>query len=358
MAESTLDLLAAFPRQKGCEAYGQDGRRIQLLSMYVWLRQFTERLTFELFLEKFTPLADYDDINLKHPDAALHACCPRSKKQADTSGVPQWTAKECVDILALYVDMCREADKLGMAVPITFAEFLQSEGPLYKAGQTAPLPAAATRQKRTRAVAAAAASKADPVTGLTPTAAAERPTSAGQWIIYEPATEVGRQIRGTTVAVYSQAVGEEIRQYVDFVTEEGEVYNAVNAGHCTVLEGTPPPAEEPQVVKRLRIPKDEYPQIVERLKLNAPVANVAIGEVLHMFSVTFTEQQLVADITVVNQEAHPVVIAELANAQNDVIADLPPRRNILGDYRFNTPQGVLIVRAVTAATDPAAGPAA
>lgn len=347
MAESTLDLLAAFPRHTGCEAYGQDSKRIQLLTMYVWLRQFTERLTFELFLEKFAPLANYDATNLKHPDDALHVYCPRVKKQADAAGVPQWTAKECVDILALYADMCREADKLGMAVPITFAEFLQSEGPLYKTGQTAPLPAATTRQKRTRA--AAAASKADPVTGLTPTVAAERPTSSGQWIIYEPITETGRQIRGTTVAVYAQAVGEEIRQYVDFVTEEGEVYNAVNASHCTVLEGTAPPAAEAQVVKQLRIPKDEYPQIVERLKLNAPVANVPVGEVLHAFTVTFKEQQLVADLTVVNQEAHPVVIAELANAQNDVIADLPPRRNILGDYCFNTPAGVLVVRVITAA---------
>jgi hypothetical protein len=88
---------------------------------------------------------------------------------------------------------------------------------------------------------------------------------------------------------------------------------------------------------------------VERLKLNAPVANVPVGEVLHAFTVTFKEQQLVADLTVVNQEAHPVVIAELANAQNDVIADLPPRRNILGDYCFNTPAGVLVVRVITAA---------
>lgn len=110
---SILSLLKAFGKQPGCERYTADGERVKLLSTYLWLRQLTDGLTFERFLERFAPLADFDESNRKHPDDAIAFHCPRRKATADELKKPQWTAAEVVDFSALYVDMIREATVAG-----------------------------------------------------------------------------------------------------------------------------------------------------------------------------------------------------------------------------------------------------
>lgn len=344
--ESVLGLLQTFSRQSLCDKHSADSKKIDLVLTYLWLRQLTEGLTFEVFLAKFASLADYDDQNRKHPEAALKHHCPRAKKAAEAANVPQWSAKECAEILSVYVDMCREAEQQGVEVPMTLDEYLAMDGPNYKQGNVAierPVRAADTASRRTAS--ATEPSLADPQTGLTPTDVPRRPDGPGQRIIYEMPGQGGRQIKGVTRNVSSGEIGGETRYYVSFASDEGELFDDVNLEHCTLLDEQPP-AQRADVseTKKIWVPKAQYPQIVQALTLGAPMGNVDEKAVIYPFSVQF-DCGLAVDVSIYNGEMGPYVEAQLYNPSDDVLIEtLPPRQNIIGDFRFETAdRGVLIV---------------
>lgn len=326
-------LLKGFAKQPGCEAYAGDSNKIKLIMTFLWLRQLTPSLPFEKFLELFAPLADYDETNRKHPEDALGHHCPRAAKVAAARNVPQWSAKECVEFSSLYIDMVREAEATQQPVPMTFDQFLGALSSQFKAGAfNVPEPAApAAPAGVTKRKSAAAA----------PTHVAIRPSAAGQRVIYTIPETNGRQLRGVAEAVYQEGPN----TFLTFKSDEGEVIEGIHADNCHVCDDplpASPPVEfatgKPTTTggeKQLLIPKSQYGSVKAALALTTAMGNVALGDAIYPYAVTF-DNGYDAVIEVVNGENGPFVDARLLDPKQDdrIVYDLPPRKNIDGLYHF------------------------
>lgn len=344
----TYALLREFERQPGCEAYTSDSKRIRLLMEYVWIRNLAPGLTFETFLQRFASVADHSPENRKHPDEALRFHCPRSKAAAEELKRQQWSAKQVVDMMVLYVDVCREAERTNVE-PISLDEFLAVCAPLFLSGEIPPPERGATRGPANRKAAGAAPAgvptAADPDTGLVPNQNPLRPTAAGQRVIYERPTENRWQIKGVVLAIKTEGA----RQYVDFQADGGDLYEGCNILHFTVCAEQPPPAPQAREKAKLWIAKSQYPAVMSALNLQVPLGNVAIGDTINQWTQDFP-CGLLAEVTLVNGENGAYVDAILVDPSNQaspVISDVPPRRTLLGDYYFQSPQGVLHLEVCT-----------
>lgn len=369
--ETVMNLLRDFARQDGCEKYKSDSDRIRLLSTYLWLRQLTENLSFETFLTKFAAIGDFDETNRKHPDDAMAFHCPRARAHAEKAGKDQWAAKDCVGIMALYVDMVREAERQNIPVPMTLDQYLEMDAPAVKSGevqlpkadplrggggkaegngqaaqaaQPAGEAAGKAAPKARRAPRQNEPSPADADTGLAPTGVSLLPTQAGQRVIYRmPSSD--RQRRGSVKAITVDGD----RQYVDFETDEGELFEGCNIQHFTVLDEPLPATREDILGKAvLWIPKAQFAGVQAQLGLQGPIGGVPVGDLITQFRHPFTEQGLVVDVDIMNGETGPYVDARLINGTTgDVLLEEPPRQRILGTYRFPTTSGVIVLEVKT-----------
>lgn len=335
MPQTIIELIKQFGKQPGCERYTADGERIKMLSDYLWCRQLTPGLTFEVYLQRFQPLADFDPLNRKHPEDAIHYFCPRAAKQATDQGMPQWNAKEVVDFVALYVDMIREAEATGQEPPMTLQQFLEQMAGPYKQGAFAqPAEPAAPREPKAKKT---KAPKGDAI----PAAPVE--LAVGQRVVYTMAG-TGRQIRGTLARLFEE--GEPLRQYADVTADDGEAFNGVNRAH--VVPSADPPARtvDPRAVKetqKLWIPKAQGPQVLSALAMDKPIGNVDLGGVIYPFMQGYSDGRA-ASINIVNGQTGPYVDAQLLDQQSDeVLADCAPRKNIVGEYTFPTDAGVYVL---------------
>jgi hypothetical protein len=327
-------MLKAFSKLPGCEDYKNDGPRVDLLVNYLWIRLLTPNLSFEKFLELFSAVADFDEKNLKHPEAAIKSFCPRTGKAAEESG-HKWSAAEVVRYVSLYVDMIREAEDQKQPVPLTFAQFLPALKDQFLAGAFDVAEPAEEKAKKPRKAADTSV-------------VAIAPTVAGQRIVYTMPTDGGRQIRGKVDAITVV----DARSYVTFTADSGEVFKDINIQHCNVVEDTPLPgyrdtAGAPKGElerKRLFIPKGDAPRITEALNLKQAVGNVAIGDGMFTYTQPFSHN-FEATIAVINGESGPFVNAELSNAvdQAFVPVAIPPRSNIEGEYVFPLANGLLVL---------------
>ena len=339
----TYVLLREFEKQPGCEAYTADGERIKLLSLYVWLRNLAPGLTFETFLQRFSGVADHTPENRKHPDDALRFHCPRAKAAAEELKKQQWSAKQVVDMMVLYVDVCREAERTNVE-PIPLDDFLAACAEPFLTGEIPPPERGATRGPTSRkaaagGAAAAAPAAADPATGLVPNRNPLRPTAAGQRVIYERPTENSRQIKGVVDAIKTEGD----RQYVDFRADSGDLYEGCNILHFVVCAEPPPPRPEARETTKLWIGKAQYPGVKDALALTLPMGNVALSDTINQWTQAFP-CGLLAEISLVNGETGPYVDAVLVDQNNQtqhVVSELPPRRVLLGDYYFESPHGRL-----------------
>jgi len=343
--ETVMNLLRDFGRREGCTKYKSDGERIKMITAYLWLRQLTDGLTFERFLERFADVADFNAENLKNPEEALKHHCPRNKGVAEKRGLPQWSAAECVGILSEYINMVRHAETTGAPVAVTLAEYLSYDAPAFKRGEwelpvADPIRSSAAAKKTTMAH----PTPADPATGLPPTGNGQVPTEVGQRAIYQlPGS--GRQMRGTMGDILLH----HDKSYADFVTDEGESYEACNINHFTLLD-EPPVTQTADVVgkKTLWIPKHVYPHTRATLDLDSPMANVKVGELIQKFSADFAELKKAADFSIMNGETGPYVDPSLCCLTSDeILVELSPRDNLLGSYTFELAEGVVVVEVKT-----------
>lgn len=347
----TYALLRDFERQPGCDEYTADGSRIKLLCEYIWVRQLTPDLTFEDFLARYTPLADFNEENRKHPDDAVRHHCPRSKAQADKVGKAQWSAREAVDMLVLYVDVCRECDRTrqpGMSLD----EFLGLMADGFKTGEIQP-PDRPAGRAATKAAPRSAASRvgqpapADPVTGLVDTNNPLMPSHAGQRVIYAMPTENSRQVKG----VVQQIRTEGDRRYVDFMTDAGELIEAANINHFVVCNEEPPATQPCLESRKHWIPKSQLPGVNQALQLTSPMGNLALDDTIYQWVAQF-DCGLLAEVTVLNGQQGPYVDAVLVDPnrteeQGQIVSELPPRRSVLGTYTFDSPGGTLVLEVCT-----------
>lgn len=337
-AAPTLQLLRDFAMQNGCDEYTKDGKRIKLLCDYIWLRRMAPELAFETFLERYAPVADYNDDNRKHPEDAIKFHCPRAKSVADKLGKPQWNANETVDMLVLYVDMCRAAEAAGVSVPMELDAYLEMDAQGYREGSVQP-PARPAARRATRVTRSADPTPADPVTGLPSSGVPMRPATVGQRVIYASAVEGGRQIKGV-VEAFTEHDG---RGYVTFKSDEGELIADANINHFTVCDEPVPSRSPPLETKRLWIAKSSWPSVQQALALPQAMANVPLGDAIHRWEVKF-DRGYTADLAVVNGKQGPYVDAVLFPPESRAkpappAVEAPPRRSLLGEWRFSTVDG-------------------
>lgn len=331
---SIQQLIRNFSKGATCERYSADSEKIKLLQDYLWIRQLTPNLPFELFLELYAPVADFDDVNLKHPADAIKFRLPRTAKAAGELKLHHWSAKEVVDYVALYVDIIREAEATSSPLAMTFNEFLTStvmiDGFLAGNFKEAPQPRSPSAPKTgTRAA------KGDH---------AVLPSAAGQRVIYTTAS--GRQYRGVLTNYWQDAQSSNV--FADFRADSGEDFKGIGIVAFAIC-GDPPP-NAPQTVTgdglaeldrgKLTIVKAQYPSVVQALSLPVALGTVAIGDNIYSFNHQFRTGH-VAVIDVVNGETGPYVDARLClNSADNVLAEInPPRKNIEGIYIFELPEG-------------------
>lgn len=343
------ELLKQFAKQPGCEKYKNDGERIKLLSTYFWLRQLDPALVFERFLERYALVADFDEENRKHPEDALRFHCPRSKAEAEKRQRPQWSAKQCAGVLALYADMVREAEREGQEPPLTLDQFLGELGEAYLNGEFDVGPETAPAANDNGQLPLPLVSEDPPPLPATtpvvsPAIPAGRPSAAGQMVTAELAPG-GREIRGTTLAVYEV----EGRWYCDLRSTDGEEFRGLAVGSCrldvpdtstqaavqqTAADESPLPVAESH---KLWITKSQFRKVQEALALNAPMGNVAIEDAIYPYCRAVADG-LEARIEVANGENGPYVDAFLcsvdAQGNDRILTGLPPRKNIEGIYDF------------------------
>lgn len=328
---TVLSQLKEFSKKPGCEDYKNDSARIDLLILYIWVRQITG-VGFQAFLDNFVSLADFSEDNRKHPEHVLAYHCPRNAKVATSRSVTQWTAKEVADFSALYIEYLRGCEANGTPAQ-SFDVFLGTNAAAYLAGSLKhPDMPAEPGKKGTK--------------GSFSQTAAVRPTTAGQRVIYTMGN--GRQLRGLTEG---SIVLSGDKQYIDVKADGGELFQSVTIDHLVLIDAPavqlPPDANghakgvlEEQT---LWIPKAAVFNVRQALGLPMAMGNVGLGDVIYPYSHGFGGN-FEAAIEIVNGETGPYVDARLVQTVGgEDVCSLPPRKNIEGDYPFEIPEGVLLL---------------
>lgn len=90
------------------------------------------------FLQRFEPLADFSQENLKHPADAVEMKLPSSKAQADARNTRKFTSGEILDLLSIYVDMLDLAGAEGTELDLLLVDFLNVTTQAYLDGAIKP----------------------------------------------------------------------------------------------------------------------------------------------------------------------------------------------------------------------------
>lgn len=329
-------LLREFAKRERCDRYSSDSEKIKLIIDYLWLRQLTPTLMFETFLDLYAAVADFDDTNLKHPADAIKELLPRTKSQAEKKGVRQWSAKEVSEYLTLYIDIVRAAEVANNPVPVTLNQFLENnelrekflQGVFKSEHKASPAKPQTTKKPKNK----------DDV---------ERPTAAGQRTIMTHPS--GRQYRGYITEIWSEGEAAEARTYANFKADSGEEFQGTAILKFEKIDDPPPhvPADDntdqakPEVGnKTMLIKKAEYTPAKAALELAQPMGNVAIGDNIYNWYEHF-DDGYTAVVCIVNGETRPYVDAFLCQGDaSNIIAEIPPREQLVGTYQFEAPHGV------------------
>jgi hypothetical protein len=136
--DSALTQLTRFTEKPNGENWATNRDKVKLLIDYIWCRTLTPGLQLATFLERFEPLADYSEENLKHPADAVEKLLPHTKAQAAKAGTAKFEQDQILDLLAIYVDMLDYAASIGEDVSIGLADFLQQIRNPYLRGEIKP----------------------------------------------------------------------------------------------------------------------------------------------------------------------------------------------------------------------------
>lgn len=381
MSDSIQGLLKAFAKQPGCEGYKGDAKQISLVCLYLFIRQLTPSLPFEQFLQLYATFADADEENLKLPETAVDATLPRAAAKAQKTGARQWSAKEVIGFLALYVDMIREAELSSTPIPMTLNEWIGNTQmqTMYLNGDfdavevagdppgshPEPHTAAATEQPAatatdtpavTTTTAAAVPKKSRAKKSVTQaTLSDKQPTKEGQRVLYRHPG--GQHLRGVTTAVNSVAMADGQRTYVTLMDDSGQVHAEVAVTAVTLIDDPLP--QPPQNVS------PEAAVVTETIEIGVTSQEAALFTQLlkdakavdkypahsELWSWDDTCSQAGVDyklcIKLKNGDAitGPYVDAYAADAdspetQERIVFEIPPRSfSLLGEYMFVLPHG-------------------
>lgn len=375
IVQSIPELLKAFAKQ--CEAYKGDAKKVELACLYLFVRQLTPSLTFETFLECFAALADADEDNLKLPETAVARLLPRTKAKAEQYGARQWSAKEIVGYLSLYIDMIREAENTNTSVPMTLNAWLADPNlqKMYLDGAFDAVPSTEDADTETAVVAANAdaledAAVAPPAvepaakkprgkkTKTVKASTEKQPTAAGQRVLYTHIS--GQQFRGVTTAVEVDNVT--ARTYVDLLDDLGQLHSGVAASSVVIInDPLPQPAQNvtpaaSEIVEAFIVDMEDEDLALcaKYLEMAAQDMSLPAERDLWRWEDTVSQDGVEYSLNIIlkngDGDSPPYVdaYAAMADTPEDqpphVIYELQPRNvSILGVYLFVLPAGTIKV---------------
>jgi len=330
--QSIADALQLFAARPGCQSYASVKKQVALLTDYLWLRNLSPTLTFEVFLDCYAKVADFDEANLKHPKDAVKVLLPSKSEAGET-----YNQQDVVTLLSTYVDMVRSAELANTPVPVTLAQFLQTPAILqaFRNGDFDTVKQPVNKKSKKPAPA---------VNNI--------PTSEGERCIFT--AEEAREHRGTLLyadissnSAVVQADSGEVHSNV-MLTALRKCNDPVRKGY-TDDHGVPLPIGGKG---RKFIPKPEYERILQLQALKIAVGVTPIGSPLYSYEILFPEKEAKALIEVIN-DAPLYVDARLTSIHNndEVYFEVEPRQNLLGDYEFVHMSEVYSVRLLSPAAD-------
>ena len=342
--KSVSDLLKAFKTRTQCARFGAPTAEIELLTNYIWVRQFERSLTVESFLDTEAEMFEAAVGTGVHPMDILKRHCPRVAKAAEAAEKEQWTAVECAGVLALYVDMLREAEAqvVGSSSALVFADFLAAEADAFKAGE----------YEETVEIEGEPASVAPdaPEPGTFPRLSTPPQIAAGTRVIYTIAN-TSRQLRGHV----SRANTIDDRTYLDFESDDGELYAGCSVQQFELCEDPAPAVStKARQAATITVPASIYATVEAALDSEAQGCDT-----IHRSSTIF-DDGYVADVDVSEGARGAYVSAALyasvpegETAFEDVrpIVELPPREVLLGTYIFEAPECEYVLTVVVASEE-------
>jgi|GEM_PF-6974274 len=321
MVESVEHLLQKLAALSGFERYAQDEAKIELLCGYLWARRFAPELPLERFLECLvTACGGGDHRAWARPEDALDRHCP---KQGDTTENAGWTERERAEILRIYIDALRMSEAAGDPLRMDLDQFLEAVAPSYRSGFADPSSTAGEEPARP------AEPPASPVTGRA---------------IYE-VYPGGRAYRGFVLREYFDGA----LAYVDFQSDDGEIFRHIAASQILPCSD-PFPKRLPNVERHtVELSGAEYYLVSQMLSrrdyeeshspLYQKVVELPHGKIY---------------LNVWSGHGGPYVDPYFERADGKV-TDLPPRRNIEGDYWFTLSDDTALCLTVSVEGGPSDG---
>lgn len=297
-------------------------QQVNLLVHYVSLAQMFPEITLAQYLDRTLLVAGATKENRQFPKDALDYHCPNKSSQ--------WEPRERVDLLLIYVEMSNIMRREAPDEPIPSLDaFLAQEAIVYRQTPAAPAaydgPAAPPATAETTAKKTRQRKPKAPVEHIwvAPSRATYRVVLAGGL--------AGPVHEGTITELYTGTDGVKLAV---FTTDVGEVLRDCLLAHCAPLD-VPAPLPPSVVASRqaIRLNKEDFAKVMSLLASPSPIGNVALGEQLMHFPISFGDAGSAA-VSVVNSQPRPYVDAYFVRPDGEVIEQPPREGGIEGTYTF------------------------
>lgn len=319
-------LLTRFVEYAGCSDFAKSKRQLELLTTFLWVRNFAPELTFEAFLTRFVLVADFNKTNLKHPEDAIKKLLPL---KAEEGGDPSTTfsVQDQIELSAAYIQLYSECQTSGQPLKLSFARFIHS--PIAKqqlrAGDmamTLTVPAA-TKKKKSESI----------------------PQHVGERCLLTEESQV--QHRGTLLSADPQ------NNAAVFQADSGETVTDVL---LTSLKRSmdPPPRplmdddDQPLPVRAKKtkyVQKTEYLLIEQQRSDGMLLGVVPVNTPAYSYTEDFGDYTAVVDVI----NASPLYVdAKLVQTADRriTVCDLHPRDRLLGVYEFEANGAVFVLNLI------------
>lgn len=319
-------LMTRFVEYAGCSDFAKPKRQLELLTTFLWVRNFAPELTFEAFLTRFALVADYNKTNLKHPDDAIKKLLPL-KTEEGSSGFAAFSLQDQIELSAAYIQLYSEYQASGQPLKLSFARFIYMPAvkQQLRAGDFALTltVATATKKKKSESI----------------------PQHVGERCLLTEESQV--QHRGTLLAADPQ------HNSAVFQADSGETVTDVL---LTSLKRSmdPPPRpimdEDDQALpvrakKTKYVEKAEYLQIEQQRLAGLLLGVVPAGSPAYTYSEDFGDYTAIVDV--INSSPLYVDARLVQTADKRItVCDIHPRDRLLGRYEFEANGAVFVLNLI------------
>jgi len=303
-----------------CAEYGKSRGQLELAAEFMWARLLVPGMTLDAFLARYAEIA-----GMESPKDVIKRVLPPMKKDKE-GGLLETSRQEFV---VAYLNLIDECDAAGVAVPLTFEQFVTLPDVQQSQADGLFTLAPGIKAKRKKVTVVAVVSTLE----------------GTRCVLTE---ESGPLHRGVVVAATEEPIipslpdQPPILEPVVFQADSGELFLDVMRAQLTPNADPPPrphlqPDGTPKPIvqsRRLNIPRHEAERIIQVERAKLALVVVPMGEPAYMYRCDFGDYA--ALFQVINAQPVYVDANLVMTADNNVILDsLPPRSNLLGMYEFS-----------------------